>query len=208
MDLVSDGRQHADGRATSIKQGPGPESTQHDRPAVKVRHGGQDVNRVFGVPACPAAGSSVSEPAEQATKDGAIPANGAQCDFGVFQNLAERPSSDRIRWLWPLLNDAPDNVEENRRAFLEAAFRSTILFMPTDQRNRADGTCAIKSAWVMHSSRIQALAFSADSAFVASGSLDSHIYVWNVSKKRRKTALKLCHQGGVTGVAWTGTDTV
>lgn len=40
------------------------------------------------------------------------------------------------------------------------------------------------SRWTFHNSRIHSLAWTADGAHVASGSLDTHVYVWSIAKVR------------------------
>lgn len=42
----------------------------------------------------------------------------------------------------------------------------------------------------------------ADGKYCASGSLDTHIYVYSVDTPRKNLAIKNAHANGVTGVAW------
>ena len=42
----------------------------------------------------------------------------------------------------------------------------------------------LHSRWTFHASRINSLAWTADGAHLASGSLDTHLYVWSIAKVR------------------------
>ncbi|KAF8528739.1 WD40-repeat-containing domain protein [Gautieria morchelliformis] len=58
------------------------------------------------------------------------------------------------------------------------------------------------SRWTFHNSRIHSLAWTTDGAHVASGSLDTHVYVWSIAKPMRNIAIKNAGPGGVWGVRW------
>ncbi|KAJ7204799.1 WD40 repeat-like protein [Mycena pura] len=62
----------------------------------------------------------------------------------------------------------------------------------------------ITSRWSFHSARVNSLAWTADSKHCASGSLDTHVYVWSVDNPTRNIALKNAGPGGVNGVLWVG----
>ena len=58
------------------------------------------------------------------------------------------------------------------------------------------------SRWSFHSGRIHALAWTADGRHCASGSLDTHVYVWSVEKPMKNIAIKNAGPGGVNAVFW------
>ncbi|KAK7462716.1 WD40 repeat-like protein [Stygiomarasmius scandens] len=60
----------------------------------------------------------------------------------------------------------------------------------------------ITSRWSFHSARINSLAWTSDSKHCASGSLDTHVYIWSVAKPLKNIALKNVGPGGVNGVLW------
>ena len=61
---------------------------------------------------------------------------------------------------------------------------------------------AITSRWSFHSARVNSLSWTADSQHCASGSLDTHIYVWSVRKPMKNVAIKNAIPGGVNAVLW------
>ena len=71
---------------------------------------------------------------------------------------------------------------------------------------RATGKRKFPGFWCYHSSRINGLAFSPNSQFVASAGLDSHVYVWNTKKGSKRFQIKFAHKHGANCVAWTGDD--
>lgn len=60
----------------------------------------------------------------------------------------------------------------------------------------------VRSKWVAHTSKITCVAWSPDDNYLASGSLDESIYVWNVNSVAEKKMFQFAHPGGVTGIAW------
>jgi WD40 repeat protein len=64
------------------------------------------------------------------------------------------------------------------------------------------------SGWVHHTSKIMSVAWSLDSNFVVSGSVDSAVIVWYVHDNNKRIHLKLAHPGGVRGVLFTDSNTV
>ena len=56
--------------------------------------------------------------------------------------------------------------------------------------------------WSFHTARVHSLAWTADSKHVASGSLDTHVYVWSVQNPIKNIAIKNAATGGVNGVFW------
>ncbi|KAJ3552698.1 hypothetical protein NM688_g4017 [Phlebia brevispora] len=60
----------------------------------------------------------------------------------------------------------------------------------------------ITSRWTFHSGRVHSLAWTADGRHCASGSLDTHVYIWSVEKPTRNIAIKNAAAGGVSAVFW------
>ena len=60
----------------------------------------------------------------------------------------------------------------------------------------------LTSRWINHSARINSLTWTSDSQYCASGSLDTHVYIWNVAKPAKNTAVKNAGPGGVNAVLW------
>lgn len=60
----------------------------------------------------------------------------------------------------------------------------------------------ITSRWSYHSARINSLSWTSDSKHCASGSLDTHVYIWSVEKPLKNIALKNIGPGGVNSVLW------
>ena len=58
--------------------------------------------------------------------------------------------------------------------------------------------------WSFHTARVHSLAWTADSKHVASGSLDTHVYVWSVKTPMKYVAIKNAGPGGVNTVFWLG----
>ncbi|KZP33736.1 WD40 repeat-like protein [Athelia psychrophila] len=58
--------------------------------------------------------------------------------------------------------------------------------------------------WSRHTSRVNALSWTADSRHCASGSLDTDVYVWSVAQISSNIAVKNAGMGGVNGVLWIG----
>lgn len=56
--------------------------------------------------------------------------------------------------------------------------------------------------WVFHTARVESIAWSPDSKFAVSGSLDTHVYVWSVTKPMKHLAIKDAHAGGVTSTVF------
>ncbi|KAJ7461763.1 WD40 repeat-like protein [Mycena galericulata] len=62
----------------------------------------------------------------------------------------------------------------------------------------------ITARWSFHSARVNSLSWTSDSQHCASGSLDTHVYVWSVANPSRNIALKNAGPGGVNTVLWVG----
>ncbi|KAF8893170.1 WD40-repeat-containing domain protein [Gymnopilus junonius] len=70
-----------------------------------------------------------------------------------------------------------------------------ILFDPKERK-------LVTTRWAHHTARINSLSWTADSAHCASGSLDTHVYIWSVSKLMKNIPIKNAGPGGVNGVLW------
>ncbi|KAF5310738.1 hypothetical protein D9619_007892 [Psilocybe cf. subviscida] len=70
-----------------------------------------------------------------------------------------------------------------------------VLFDPAERK-------LVTSRWAHHSARVNSLSWTADSAHCASGSLDTHVYIWSVAKIMRNIPIKNAGPGGVNGVLW------
>ncbi|KZT65291.1 WD40 repeat-like protein [Daedalea quercina L-15889] len=66
----------------------------------------------------------------------------------------------------------------------------------------------VTSRWSFHTGRINSLSWTADGKHCASGSLDTHVYVWSVEKPMRNVAIKNAGPGGINAVFWTGPKTL
>jgi len=60
----------------------------------------------------------------------------------------------------------------------------------------------VRQKWVYHASAITGLSWSPDSKFIATGSIDSMVYVWNPANPGKKVKIPFAHKTGVTGVDW------
>ncbi|KAG8896921.1 WD40 repeat-like protein [Tulasnella sp. 403] len=66
----------------------------------------------------------------------------------------------------------------------------------------------LTSRWVGHSGRITSLAWTNDSKHCASGSVDTHVYVWSLVKPLRNIPIRNAVPGGVSVVTWLSATTV
>ncbi|KAI0763094.1 WD40 repeat-like protein [Trametes elegans] len=83
---------------------------------------------------------------------------------------------------------------------LLAAGDSTGKIVLYDAKERK----TVTSRWTFHNGRIHSLAWTADGRHCASGSLDTHVYVWSVAKPMKNIAIKNAGPGGVNVVFWLG----
>ncbi|THH14402.1 hypothetical protein EW146_g5922 [Bondarzewia mesenterica] len=66
----------------------------------------------------------------------------------------------------------------------------------------------ITGRWSFHTARIHSLSWTADSQHCASGSLDTHVYIWSVAKPMKNIAIKNAVSGGVNAVFWVGSNDI
>ncbi|KAF8587064.1 WD40 repeat-like protein [Ramaria rubella] len=109
--------------------------------------------------------------------------NGTITESGVLEGSNKGPVS--------AVAFAPDGT-------LLAAGDSTGKIVVYDVKERK----ASISRWTFHSSRIHSLAWTTDGAHIASGSLDTHVYIWSLAKPVKNIAIKNAGPGGVWGVRW------
>lgn len=72
--------------------------------------------------------------------------------------------------------------------------------------DRESWTARVQGRWVNHTSRVTAMAWSPSGNFLATGSTDESIIIWNPAKNVSYHIIPYAHQTGVAGVAWTGED--
>ncbi|KAL5522671.1 hypothetical protein ACEPAG_8689 [Sanghuangporus baumii] len=60
----------------------------------------------------------------------------------------------------------------------------------------------VESRWTHHASRINSLAWAPTGTHIASGSLDTHVFVWSVEKPLSNVPIRHAGPGGVSAVAW------
>ncbi|XP_065353027.1 actin-interacting protein 1 isoform X1 [Cloeon dipterum] len=83
------------------------------------------------------------------------------------------------------------------------ANRKVILYKTDDYKH------AHNKEWGFHTARVNTVAWSPDSASVASGSLDTTIIVWSVSKPNKHLIIKNAHpQSQITRLAWLDNETI
>lgn len=64
----------------------------------------------------------------------------------------------------------------------------------------------VRGKWVFHTSQITSLAWSPDGSFLASGSVDANIFVWDFNKPAAKLQIPFSHMGGVLDLDWLSDD--
>ncbi|KAL0959696.1 hypothetical protein HGRIS_011391 [Hohenbuehelia grisea] len=64
----------------------------------------------------------------------------------------------------------------------------------------------ITSRWSFHSARVNSFSWTGDSKHCASGSLDTHVYVWSVKNPMKNIPIKNAGPGGVNSVVWTSEE--
>ncbi|KAI0036110.1 WD40 repeat-like protein [Vararia minispora EC-137] len=66
----------------------------------------------------------------------------------------------------------------------------------------------ITGRWSFHTARVLSVHWTADSQHLASGSLDTHVYIWSVAQPTKNIAIKNAVPGGATNVFWLRKSTV
>jgi WD40 repeat protein len=71
---------------------------------------------------------------------------------------------------------------------------------------RGSWEAVVRGKWVFHTSQVTSLAWSPDGSFLASGSVDANIFLWDFNKPTAKLQLPFAHTGGVLGLDWLSND--
>ncbi|KAN0053272.1 hypothetical protein ACTA71_009721 [Dictyostelium dimigraforme] len=100
---------------------------------------------------------------------------------------------------------ASHTLDNHRDAIADLSYSPCGKYLASGCSNREvivwSGKEAKSKGWVNHTARINAVAWSNDSKFVASASLDSQIYIWNVENPTASPVqVKNAHLGGVNDV--------
>jgi WD repeat-containing protein 1 (actin-interacting protein 1) len=105
-------------------------------------------------------------------------------------------------------------VVEGRSAVTSLAYSRTGTHLAIGDAGRqvdvystADWSAVVRGKWVFHTSKVTCLSWSPSDTFLASGSLDESIYIWELAAPASKTCIPFAHTGGVTGLAWIKSDT-
>ena len=67
---------------------------------------------------------------------------------------------------------------------------------------RGSWTAIVRNKWVFHTSQVNALAWSPDGNYLASGSVDANIFLWDFNKPTAKLQIPFAHTGGVLDLDW------
>jgi len=69
---------------------------------------------------------------------------------------------------------------------------------------RGSWEAVVKGKWVYHTSRITCLSWSPEGKYLASGSLDENVFVWNPNPAKHSESVHLAftHTGGALAVGW------
>ena len=128
--------------------------------------------------------------------------DGARCVGGRCRRLGQRCSPlackrqthgpTRLAVRWPHGQDQRARVLSGRHLLAVGdTYKEVRLW------DRASGETKVEDFWVYHQAKVTSLAWTPDSKFLASGFVDSHIYLWNPEKQMKKTKLAFAHTGGV-----------
>eukprot|EP00603_Paraphysomonas_imperforata_P006889 CAMPEP_0114434756 /NCGR_PEP_ID=MMETSP0103-20121206/12444_1 /TAXON_ID=37642 ORGANISM="Paraphysomonas imperforata, Strain PA2" /NCGR_SAMPLE_ID=MMETSP0103 /ASSEMBLY_ACC=CAM_ASM_000201 /LENGTH=632 /DNA_ID=CAMNT_0001604691 /DNA_START=25 /DNA_END=1923 /DNA_ORIENTATION=- len=71
---------------------------------------------------------------------------------------------------------------------------------------RGSWNAVVRGKWVFHTSQVTSLAWSPDGNFLASGSVDANIFLWDFNNPAAKLQLPFAHTGGVLGLDWISDD--
>ena len=67
-------------------------------------------------------------------------------------------------------------------------------------------TQILEQRWSKHTSRVNSLSWTSDGANLASGSLDTNVFVWSLAKRSSTVSILNAGPGGVNAVAWLEND--
>jgi len=103
-------------------------------------------------------------------------------------------------------------IEDHRGNVSTLAYSPCGKYLAAGDSNREvkvfENQKCLVAGWVHHTSKIMCVAWSPDSNFVVSGSVDSAVIVWYLHDSSKRIHLKLAHPGGVRGVLFTEQNTV
>jgi len=71
-----------------------------------------------------------------------------------------------------------------------------------------EGNAIKEKRWVFHTTFVTSIKWCSDNEHVVTGSVDTNVIVWNLSKPLRRILIEKAHQGGVTDVAWIDVNTI
>jgi len=120
-------------------------------------------------------------------------------------SLKETATFDKNRSAVTAVAFSPDGK------WLAAGESSGKIFLFTDEGNGFQPKPPLyQSRFQSHSARINALRFHPSDEWLVSGSLDTHLYVWNIVDTGQKKAIQIPNagMGGVNVVEWVGGTTV
>ncbi|KAK7202603.1 actin cortical patch [Myxozyma melibiosi] len=69
--------------------------------------------------------------------------------------------------------------------------------------NVTDGS-VVTTRWAFHTARVTSISWRADGKYVATGSLDTNVFVYSVDKPAKNVKTLGAHKDGVNAVAWVG----
>lgn len=115
----------------------------------------------------------------------------------------------------------------NGSSFAQAGDKITLLSAPNRMAFSPDNECiavgeksrkvkfynpttksSITGGGVIHTARVDAICFSSDGTYVASGGMDGSVAVWPVNSEEEPIRLKTAHRNGVTGIGFTSANCV
>lgn len=124
------------------------------------------------------------------------------------QEIAVGGEDCRVRILGPQL-DQKYVITEGRHVPTALAYSSCGRYLAVgdagrvlDVYQRDDWSSLVRGKWVFHTSKITTLVWSPNNRYVASGSLDENIFIWDIQSPMEKVQIPFAHNGGVTGVEW------
>lgn len=99
---------------------------------------------------------------------------------------------------------------ETRSAVMALAYNPSCEHLAVGDNGRqvevfARGTWSplVTQVWSFHSSRVTCMAWSPSGAYLATGSVDECIIVWDFYSPLKKNIIPFAHSGGVTSLVWT-----
>lgn len=98
---------------------------------------------------------------------------------------------------------------ETRSAVTALSYRPSADFLAVGDNGRqvevfecGAWTERVKGAWAFHTSRVNCLCWSPNGAYVASGSVDECVIIWDFATPSKRLILPFAHSTGVSSLAW------